>query len=487
MASRGVAGGEVSTRVARAGSLRALAARGTIVTSVFLVAVAALTLVRGFVVARFVTPEQYGVWGVLVIALGTLLWLRQVGIGDRFVAQDEPDEELAFQKAFTLELLVAGAFTLLLLAALPVVALVYGRTDVLAPGLVLITVVPALALQAPVWVAWRRLQYVRQRALQSIDPVVGLVVSVGLAVAGAGTWALVLGVVAGAWAQALVAVALSPHPLRLRYDRGTARRYAAFSWPLLAASGAGIVVAQGSMLATEDALGIAAAGAVTLAGTVSQFADRVDQAVTGALYPAVCAVRDRVDVLHESFVKSNRLALMWAMPFGAGLALFAPALIDVLGEDRWGPATTLVGAFGLLAAVNHLGFNWDAYFRAREETRPLAVGAAAMTAAFLAGIPFVWILDDLDGVVVALAATTAAGLAVRAVYLRRLFAGFALGRHALRAVAPVVPAVALTLALRAAGVPDGALLAVYAAMVAAATWWLERDLLREATGYLRTR
>ena len=41
------------------------------------------------------------------------------------------------------------------------------------------------------------------------------------------------------------------------------------------------------------------------------------------MYPAICAVQDRLELLRESFVKSNRLALMWAMPFGVGIALFA--------------------------------------------------------------------------------------------------------------------------------------------------------------------
>jgi len=59
----------------------------------------------------------------------------------------------------------------------------------------------------------------------------------------------------------------------------------------------------------------------------SQLTDRLDAIITQTLYPAVCAVADRTELLFETFVKSNRLALMWAMPFGLGLALFAPDLV----------------------------------------------------------------------------------------------------------------------------------------------------------------
>ena len=53
-----------------------------------------------------------------------------------------------------------------------------------------------------------------------------------------------LGPVAGSICGGIAAVATSPYPLRLRYDRGTLREYFSFSWPLLAASASGLVIVQ---------------------------------------------------------------------------------------------------------------------------------------------------------------------------------------------------------------------------------------------------
>ncbi len=470
-----------------------MAARGTIVNAVFLTALSALGLVRGFVIARFLTQEDYGLWGVLVISLGTLLWLKQVGIGDKYIQQDEPDQELAFQKAFTLEAMFMSVFMLVVAGAVPLVAVIYGQPDVIAPGFVIVAILPALALQAPLWVYYRQMRFVRQRVLQAVDPIVGFVVAVGLAAAGAGYWAIVLGVLAGAWAAAIVAVLASPYRLRFRYERGTLRSYASFSWPLVAASGSGLVVAQASILAGEKHLGLAGAGAIALAATVSQFTDRVDQIVTGTLYPAICAVRDQTALLLESFVKSNRLALLWAFPFGIGLALFAPDLVEFGIGDRWEPAVIVIQAFGVGAAVNHIGFNWDAYFRARGETKPIAVVACASGVAFLCTAIPLLIVDGLRGFAIGVAAQTVVGVSMRAFYLRRLFEGFGIIRHALRAIAPTVPAAALVLGLRLAesGERSGLLavseLAGYVVVTLAATLAFERALLREAIGYLRAR
>ncbi len=484
----------VAARVALGGrSLRQHTARGAVVNAAYTVALGLLSLVRGFVLAAFVTRADYGVWGILLVTLGTLVWLKQVGIGDKYIQQEDVDQEAAFQKAFTLELGFTAIFMVLLAVAVPVIAAVYGETSLLAPGLVMVLLLPATALQAPIWIFYRQMRFLRQRLLQGIEPIVGFAVAVALAIAGAGYWAMIAGALAGAWVSALAALWMCPFRLRLRYDRGALRSYARFSWPLYVATGGGLVMAQSAMLTTEAKLGLAAAGALTLASQITQFTDRVDTIITGTLYPAICAVNDRVELLHESFVKSNRLALIWAVPFGVGLSLFASDLVTFAIGERWRPAVVVLQVYGLTAAFGHLGFNWDAYYRARGDTRPVAIAAILAVSAFLAAsIPLLWAYG-LAGLAAAVAIQAAVHLTVRGYYLARLFHGFSLVGHALRAIAPTVPAAAIVLALRMAmdGERTGALaaaeLGLFIAVAACCTTLLEGRLLRETLGYVRPR
>jgi O-antigen/teichoic acid export membrane protein len=476
----------------RGRSLRQHAARGTMVNSAFLVLLALLGFGKGFVLAGLLSPEDYGVWGIIVLALGTLVWLKDVGIGDKFIQQDEEDQAAALQQAFTLELIFSGGFTVLLMALTPLVALLYDEPRVIAPALVTLLAMPAAAFQAPLWAFYRRMDFARQRAIQAVNPIVGIVVSVVLAVAGAGVWALVGGFVAGAWAQALLAAWASPHPLGLRLARGTVRSYADFSWPLIVAGGASLVIAQASIFCGTDATGLIGAGAIALSATVTQLTNQVNSIVTGTLYPAICAVKDRTDLLYESFVKSNRIALMWAVPFGLGLTLFAADLVHFGIGDKWEPAIGLLQLMGATAAIAHLGFNWDAYFRARAETKPLAVASVAAMVTFLAvGVPLTY-AEGLIGFGLGLLAQGLAHLAVRWFYLRRLFAGAALVPHALRAFGPLVPGVAvvgLARLVEGGGERTAAMaageLVLYVAITVVATLTLERRLLREALAYLR--
>lgn len=469
-------------------SLREHAARGTIVNTVFLVALSFLGFVKGFALAGLLSPTDYGVWGVLLIGLGTLAWLKQVGISDAYVQQDDPDQALAFQKAFTLEAVFNAGVGLLICAAIPLLAVVYDEPRIVAPGLALVAILPALTLQAPLWVLYRRMQFVRQRKLQAIDPIVSLVVSVGAAIAGAGYWSFVLGALAGSYATALLAVRACPYPIRFAYDRGTAGRYVRFSGPLLVSSMGGIVVAQGSILAGQAYGGLLVAGAITLAATISQFTGRVQDLVTDTLYPAIVARKDETEKLFESFVKSNRLALIWALPFGFGVALFATDLVHEVIGDKWEPAIEPIQAFGAGAALSMLGFNWTAYFMARADTRPIAAWSIASAVAFLVcELPLI-LLYGLEGLAAGTLVLVGVGLVVKGYYLRRLFAGFSLAAHAARSLAPAVPPVAALLALRGAGgAPVLAELALYVVLSAVSYLWAERVLVAEAIGYLRSR
>ena len=486
--------GRVSSRFDLQGrSLREHAARGTVINAIFMIALSAVALVKGFVVAIFLDRADYGIWGIVVVSLTTLLWLRDVGIGDKFIQQDEEDQELAYQKAFTLELVVALGSMVVLAAFLPLFAVIYGEWEIVAPGLVVLLILPAAALSTPLWVYYRQMRFLRQRIVQAVDPLVGFAVTVGLAAAGAGYWSFIIGFLVGAWAMAVVAMINSPVRMGLRREalsRETLRSYLSFSWPLVAAGAAGLVLVQSTTLATEAHLGVAAVGVLALASNVTQFAYRVQGLVTDTLYPAICAVKDQTDVLRESFLKSNRLGMMWGMPFGVGLTLFYPDLVEFGLGSEWEPSVTLVQAFGLVVAMAQIYFNWGAYFRALGDTKPLAVAPWAATVTFLAfGLPLLF-LYGMDGLAAGICLQAIVDLGVRVHYLHRLFEGLSLTRHALAGILPVVPGAAAVLGVRliesgGRGLTEAVVeIVVFVGLTAVATWLREAPLLREAFGYL---
>jgi O-antigen/teichoic acid export membrane protein len=303
----------------------------------------------------------------------------------------------------------------------------------------------------------------------------------------------VAGTVAGAWATAAVAVATSPSRLRWRVDRAVLRKYLSFSWPLFAAGLSGLAVTQAAIFAGDATLGLTGVAALTLALAVWRWSMRIDEAVTQALYPVVARMRHRGDLVTESFRTSNRLTLLVAAPIGAAFACFAPDLVAFGLGDEWSSATVLLQLTGVAAVLNQVAFSWSAYFRSASRTRPLAVGAAINTVAFLV-LPIPLLLAaGLVGYGWGILGVTALNVLVRRRALQGLIGPLGLPGLAARAMAPAAVAVCVTLALRAVAsgerTPGVAVveLVVFTVVSAAACVALERSLLRETLGYLRVR
>lgn len=474
-------------------SLRSRAARGVIVNAGFNIVVQGLTAVQGLLLATLLPVDQYGLWGLIGVTLGTLLWLGGIGLDDKYIQQDEHDQVSAFQIAFTLQTLLCTLFIGLVAITVPLFALAYDKPEFVAPALVLgLGAMPAIALQTPLWAFYRQMDFMKQRRLQLWGPVVSLVLLVPLAAAGLGVWAPVIATLASAWAIAIAALWASPYPLRFRWRRGALREYTTFSVPIFISSATGVLGAQIPVLVAANTLGVNAIAALTLANTLAVFAYRVDALVTGTLYPAICAVADRVDLLYETFSKSNRLALLWAMPCGMGVVLFAQDFVDFVLGDEWSFAVPLIQITAACAAVNQIAFNWGAFFRARADTRPMAVSdTAAFVTMMGVGLPLL-IGDGLVGYGIGLAAATCVALVIRIIYLTRLFPALSIIGHSARATLATVPAVAVIGLLRLAGGDRGLLRAIgeavlFVAIAAASSYLLEGRLVREAVQYLRRR
>ncbi|MGH2915456.1 MAG: oligosaccharide flippase family protein [Solirubrobacteraceae bacterium] len=476
--------------------LRSRTVRGVLVNALFMGGAEALVLAQGLIVTVLLGPKLIGLYGIVTTTAVTVAALRRVGIDEAFVAQREADQEAEFRRAFGLELTIGAGFSLVLLAAAPLVALAYGDGRLLALTAAVAYLPTAFALQAPTWIFFRRMDFVRVRALQALVPVLTFCVTVPLAALGVGVWSLVIGPAVGNGVAIASGIAVSPYRVVPALDaaaRAAWGRYLRFSWPVFAAAASLLAIGQGQMVAFTVHGGLRAAGYITLAATLTRYADRADQIIATTIYPAICVVRDQLDTLREMFVAANRVALLWALPFCAGFILFSPDLVSFVLGARWRPAVLLLQGLAGAAAIQQLGYNWFSFYRARGDSSRQAVEAVVGAAAFLGlAVPglLVW---GAWGFIVGRLAGAVLVLGVRRHYVRRLL-GIELLALGVRGAWPIAVATAIVLALRAlvwsgprSAAQTAAELALFVAVSAAVTWLAERELLMSLAGQLRAR
>src|SRR5436305_1292776 len=97
--------------------LRHHAARGTLINAGFQVGFAGLGLIRRLIVAAFLTATQFGVWGAVLATLFLVAFIKNAGLTDKFIQQDEEDQERAFQRFFSIDLFMSLVVVVLAVAA----------------------------------------------------------------------------------------------------------------------------------------------------------------------------------------------------------------------------------------------------------------------------------------------------------------------------------------------------------------------------------
>src|SRR6266480_3393367 len=161
--------------------LRRRTVAGAVINALFLGGAEALVLLQGLIVTVLLGPKNVGLYGIVTTTAMTVVALRRVGIDEAFVQQSEERQDEEFQRAFTLELMVGAAFSLVLLISAPLVALAYDDSRLL-PLMAAVAYLPTgFALQAPTWIFFRRMDFVRVRALQAMIPAVTFCVTIPLA------------------------------------------------------------------------------------------------------------------------------------------------------------------------------------------------------------------------------------------------------------------------------------------------------------------
>lgn len=401
--------------------------RGALVNLGFAVVVQGLVAVQALVVPRLIGPEAIGLFALAVGGVSVGNTLKELGIPQKLVQEREVDLHTSYRVAFTLELVLAGAFLVVVLLIAPILAVLYDRPELGVLTAVLgFSIFSVAFLDLPAAIPYREMRFVRYNALVAIGPVVGFAVTVPLAFLGWGEWSLAAGSLAGFVAASVILLVAGPIRPGLMWDRAVVRRYISFGGPIWVGQLLSVAAGWGAVLAVSSVLGVAGLGYFQLAQSWAARALQIDGILSNTVFPALCSVQSSLDRLRRAFILTNRLSMLWAASVGLGIALFAEPVVLLLLGPTWEPAILLVQAQGAGVVVTSIGYNWHLFFAARGETRPqMVVSLLGVAWLVLAAIPLL-LAFGLGGAAASIIVLAAGTYIVRQYYLRTIFGPFSL-------------------------------------------------------------
>lgn len=369
-------------------------------------------LITVAILARLLTPEDFGVVAVAMTILPLLYLLADLGFSTYLVQAERVDATVSstsFWFSSVAGVVLAGA---LYFAAAPLAAIfsVPEATPVIQ-ALTVVVVLTALAA-TPAALLRRRLQFGRLAAQSAVAGVVGQVAAIVVAIAGGGVWALVVqAIVTQLVATILVFFAVDWHP------------HFAFSWPQfrqMSVFGIKVVSVDAVALArlwAENAiiagvLGVAALGYLSIAQKVVQISQDLSGSAIAPVSTVVFAqLRGSGERLRQGYLRALELAYAATLPPLVLLAVAAPLIVPLFFGGQWEASVSLtqalaVAALFTLGAVLDHGLFYGAGKPGRWLVYAIVVDAATVLMTW-AVVGYGLVAVGLGFVVIAFAATAA--------------------------------------------------------------------------------
>jgi len=450
------------------GSLSARAARGAAWSGASTIALRLGGLVVGIILARILTPEQFGVYAVALTVQGILMTVADLGLATDIVRSDEP-ERIAPTVA-TLGLVSGTALTVLTIAGSGLLASTLGSPQA-APAIAVLSLTLFLggAGVVPLALLSRRFQQRELFLVGLADFIVSTVVTLTLVALGFGVMGLAIGRVAAQIVAMTMQFVFARVKPRYSIDRTVLRPVLAFGLPIAAANLLSWTLLNVDNIVLARISGAVALGYYVLAFNISNWPmSALSQMVRSVALPYF----SRAGSDTRALARVTALAWALALPAGAALAVLSAPVIAVVYGEKWLPSAAVLAALGLYGSLRVAFDIFTGYLYAHGHAKPVL------------WIQVVWLITLTAGMIVAASGfgivgagwvhVLVAAVIVLPAYLWALrMCGVTLGpvlRAALPPTLAVLPAVGVAVAVRLL-IAD-ALPALLAGLAAAAVVYL---------------
>lgn len=313
------------------------------------VVVALIGLVSTVVLARLLSPEDFGLVAIAAAAAAIIGMLTDLPLSQALIQHDEPGDE-HLHTIWTFGLIKGAVLLLLIGGSAPFIAAAYG--DARLQNLVLALAFTAAlgTLQNPALAVFERgLVFWQAVMLDLADKSAAFIATVAIAYIYQSYWALVVGVLVAQVVRVAMSHLLRPYRPRLSLGKG--RELLSFSIWLTLRSWIYALNWRADPLILGQFIRPGPLGLYTMADRLTSMSvGQVVGPVSQVLFPALSRFKKDVARLQSAYLRMQAMSCILAFPIGAGFAILAqPIVLLVLGE-KWLPAVPIVQVLALLAA-----------------------------------------------------------------------------------------------------------------------------------------
>lgn len=314
-----------------------------------------LGFIKTIILARLLSPEDFGLLGIAMLAIATLDTFSQTGFQNALIQKKENIESY-LDTAWTVSAIRGILLFLILFFSAPLVA-----TFFKSPQATLVIKVIAISTllsgfrNIGILFFQKELEFNKQFVYELSTTLVNLAVAVTLAFMLRNVWALVWGGLAASLVRLFLSYILQPYRPRVKFNKDEFKELFGFGKWVLGSSILIFLITQGDDIFVGKMLGVTALGFYQMAYLISNLpATEISHVISRVTFPAYSKLQDDIKRLQGAYLDVLKLTAFFSIPMAGGIFILAPEFTKVFLGEKWisaVPAMRVLVLAGLIRSI----------------------------------------------------------------------------------------------------------------------------------------
>lgn len=311
---------------------------------------------RIIVLAKILSPTDFGLFGIALLAASTLETFTQTGLHSALIQKRENIERY-LNSVWTVAVIRGVVLGLIVFVSAPYVAQFFDSPRA-APIMRVVALSILLQALTNIGVIYfqKELEFRKQFIYEVVGTLADFVVAVTAALIYKSAWALVLGLIAGDGVRCIASYLIHPYRPRFCRELSLIKGLWGFGRWIAASNVLVFFLTRGDDMLVGKVLGPAALGLYQMAYKISNVpATEISHMISRIAYPAYSKLQHDVERVRVAYVKVLQLTSFLSFPISALMILFAHDFVRMVLGEKWlpmVPAMQVLSLFGLTRSLN---------------------------------------------------------------------------------------------------------------------------------------
>lgn len=295
-----------------------------------------ITFIVGLVLARMLTPAEYGLIGIILIFVNIFNSIVNSGFSAALIRKkDATDDD--YSTVFITNMAISVVLAIALFFSAPLIADFFNQPqlDALSKAMSCIVIINALGL-VQFTILTKRIDFKTHTKISLIASISSGIIGIGMAFAGYGVWSLVGQQISRQLLNTLLLWLYNKWIPKMHFSTKSFKELFGFGWKLLVSSLIDVAWRDIYQVVIGKCYSAATLGHYTYANQYgSIFSSNLTTIIQRVSYPVLSSIQDDKDRMKQAYRRVIKVTMLATFVLMLGLAAVAQPLILVLIGEQW--------------------------------------------------------------------------------------------------------------------------------------------------------